>query len=154
MKEKSGWKCTTSILAQKGGSVVILSNNGQSLKLKFWMRYVTNYLFKWLFSNPFNLASKCKGGKCTQFPKKTLTKFLNTSNLDWHELLPFAWYCFNIFPGSSGTESPFFLMFGWDLAEGYISLIKNSNRYYGTNEGKMVLEELHKLLKHHANHLK
>ena len=35
-----------------------------------------------------------------------------------------------------------------------ISHLNNSNRYYGTDEGKMVLEELHKLWKHHAKHLK
>ena len=43
-------------------------------------------------------------------------------------------------------------MFGHDLAEGCLSHLNNSNMYYSTNEGKIALEELQKLSKHHANH--
>ena len=87
------------------------------------------------------------------FLQRTLTKFLDSSNLEWDEL-PFAFYCYNTFPGRNSTKSPFFLMFGQDLAEGCLSPLNNSNRYYSTHEGKVVLEELHKLWKHHTNHLK
>ena len=45
-------------------------------------------------------------------------------------------------------------MFGCNEAEGCLSHLNNSNIFYGTNEGKIVLEELHKLWKHHTNHLK
>ena len=48
------------------------------------------------------------------FLKRTLTKFLDNSNLKLDELPPFACYCYNIFPGSNGTESLFFLIFGQD----------------------------------------
>ena len=41
-----------------------------------------------------------------------------------------------------------------DPAEGCLSQLKNSNRYYETNEGKTVLEKCNKLWKHHAIHLK
>ena len=45
-------------------------------------------------------------------------------------------------------------MFGWDLAEGHLSHLNNSERYYGTKEGKIVLEELYKLRKQYTTHLK
>ena len=52
------------------------------------------------------------------FLKRTLTKFLESSDLKWDKLLPFACYCYNIFPGNNGTEPPFFFMFGHEPAEG------------------------------------
>ena len=36
---------------------------------------------------------------------------------------------------------------------GCLTHCNNSNRYYGINEGKIVLEEPHELWKHHAKHL-
>ena len=45
-------------------------------------------------------------------------------------------------------------MFGWDLVDKYLSHLNNNNRYYGTKEGKIVLEELHKSWKYHANHFR
>ena len=45
-------------------------------------------------------------------------------------------------------------MFGQDPAEGCPSHLNTSKRYYRAGEGKIVLEELHKLSKHHAKHLK
>ena len=86
------------------------------------------------------------------FLKRTLTKFLDSSDLEWDEL-PFACYCYNIYPSSSGTESPFALIFGCNPA-GHLTHLNKSNRYYVTNEGKIVLEELHKLWKHHAKHIR
>ena len=86
------------------------------------------------------------------FLKRMLTKILDNSGQEWDD--PFACYCYNIFPSSSGIESPFFLMFGQDPAEGCLSHFNNNNRYYGTNEGKIVLGEHHKLWKHLAKHLK
>ena len=87
------------------------------------------------------------------FPKRAITKFMDSSDPEWDELLPCTCYCCNIIPSSTCTESPFFLMFGWDPAEGHLTYL-NNKRYYGTNEGKIVLEELHKLGKHHAKHLR
>ena len=45
-------------------------------------------------------------------------------------------------------------IFGLDPAEGCLSHLNNSNRYYETGEGKIVLEQCYKLLKHHSRHLK
>ena len=78
------------------------------------------------------------------FLKRTLITFLDNSNLEWNELLPFTCYCYNIFPGSNSTKYAFFFMLG-DPPEGCLSHLNNSNENYGTNEEKIVLEELHKL---------
>ena len=44
-------------------------------------------------------------------------------------------------------------MFRWD-PEGYLSHLNKSNRYYGTNEGRTVLEERNKLWKDQVKHPK
>ena len=75
------------------------------------------------------------------FLKRTLTKFLYSSDLEWDEIPPFTCYSCNIFPSSNCTEYPFFLMFGWDPAEGHLSHHNNSKRYYRSNLWKIVFEE-------------
>ena len=45
-------------------------------------------------------------------------------------------------------------MLGRDSAEGWETHLSSTNRYYGTNKGKTILEELHKLWEHHTAHLK
>ena len=45
-------------------------------------------------------------------------------------------------------------MFVGELAEGCIAHLNNRNGYDVTNKGKILLEELHKLWKHHAAHIK
>ena len=112
---------------------------------------MTNWVLNSYF-NPFHPQHNIKVENVQNFLKWTITKFLNKSNLKWDELLSFTCYCYNIFPGNNDTKYSFFLMFGWDPAKGCLSRINKSNRCYGTNEGKMVLEELHKLWKHHTNH--
>ena len=142
------------ILAHKGACVAILNDNGTEFKNNVLKEVCDQLGINRLFSNPFHPQGNGKVKNEHNFVKRTLTKFLDNSNLKWDELLPFACYCYNIFPGSNSTESTFFLMFGWDQAEGCLSHLNNSNRYNGTNDGKIVLEELHKLWKHHAKHLK
>ena len=81
-----------------------------------------------------------------------LTKCLDSSDLEWDEL-PHLVLLYHIC-SSNGIESPVFLMFGWDPAGGCPTHLNNNNRYYGTNEGKIVLEELNKLWKHHTQYLR
>ena len=142
------------ILAHKGGTVAILSDDAIEFKNKVLNEVCDQLGIKRLFSNPFHPQGNSKVENVHNFIKRTLTKFLVNSDLEWDELLPFPCYCYNIFPGRNGTESPFFLMFGWDPAEGHLSHLNNSKRYYHTNERKIVVEELLKLWKHHAKHLK
>ena len=63
-------------------------------------------------------------------------------------------YCYNIFPRGTGNESPFFLMYGPEQTEGWLTHLNNCSRYYGDNKGKVILTELHMLWKHHAAYLR
>ena len=144
----------SNILTWKGGNVAILSDNGTEFKNKMLNKVCDQLSIKRLLANLFHAQGNAKMENLHNFLKRTLTKFLDNNNLEMDDLLPFACYCYNIFPGSNGTESPFFLMFGWDPAEGCLPHLNNSSRYYSTNEGNIVLEELHKLLKHHINHFR
>ena len=116
MKEKSaknvGQDYLSGILANQGGSVAVLSDNGTEFKNKVLNEVCDQLSNKRLFSNLFHPQGNAKVENVNNFLKRTLTKFLDNSNLNWDELLPFACYCYDIFPGSNGTESPFFLTFG------------------------------------------
>ena len=108
----------------------------QSLKIKYLMKYVTNKVLKGLFSKQFYPQGNALVENVHNFLKRTFTKFLDSSELEWDELTPFACYCYIIFPSSNGNESPFFLMFGQDQAKRFLTRPNNSNRFYGTNEDK------------------
>ena len=45
--------------------------------------------------------------KVHNFLKRVHTKFLESSDLEWDQLMPLACYCYSIFPRSNGTEAPF-----------------------------------------------
>ena len=138
---------------RKGGNVAILSNSGTVLK-KVLNEACDQLHIKRLFFSLFHLQGNAKVKNVHNFLKQTLTKFFDSSDLEWDELFLLTCYCYNIFPGSSGTESPLFLMFGRDAAEGHLTHLNNSDKYYGTNKGKIILEELCKLGKHHKAYLR
>ena len=118
MKEKSGEKVVqaylSGIFVHKGGSIAILSNNGTEFKSRCDQPGI-----KGQYSNPCHPQGNLRIENVCNFPKRTVTKFLDSSNLEWDEHLPFAYYCYNIFPSSNGTEPKFYLMFGCELAEGH-----------------------------------
>ena len=128
------------MLVHKGESMAILSNNGTEFKNKVLNKVCDQLGIKRLFSSPFHPHGNAK---VKYFLKRTVTKFFDSSDLEWDKPLPFACHCINIFPSSRGAKYPFFLMFGCDPAEGHLSHLINNNRYYGTNEGKIILEKLH-----------
>ena len=102
----------SSILARKGGGVVILNYNGTEFKNKVLNKVCDQLHIKRLFSNLFHTQGNAKVKNVHSFLKRTLTNFLHDSNLQWEELLPLVCHCYNIFLGSNGTKSPFFFMFG------------------------------------------
>ena len=109
------------ILAHKSESVTILSDNGTKFKNKVLNEACDQLATKRLFSNPFYLQGNAKVENEHNFLKITITKFLGSSDLEWNELLPFTCYYYIIFPSTNNTKYPFFLMFGWDPAEGQLS---------------------------------
>ena len=96
----------SSIFAHKGGSIAILSDNRTELK-KHSLRHVTKSASKEYPQNTFHPQGNSTIKNMHNFLRRTITKFLESSDLEWNKLLPFACYCYNIFPGSNGTEPPF-----------------------------------------------
>ena len=115
MKEKSAENLVqtylSGVLSQKDGSVSILSDTGTEFKNKVLNEVCDQLGIERLFFNPFHPQSNAKVENVLNFLKRSLTKFLNNSNVEWDVLLLFACSCYSIFPGNNGTESPFFLMF-------------------------------------------
>ena len=113
LKEKSAENLVqaylSNILAQKSGTVAILSDNGTEFKDRMLQKVCNQLGIERLFANSFHPQGNTKMEDVHNFLKRTLTKFLGNSSLKWDELLPFTCYCFNIFSGINGTESPFSL---------------------------------------------
>ena len=92
--------------------------------------------------------------KLPYFLKRTLKKFLSSSDAKWHKVLPFAWYCFNATLTSDDVESPFFLIHGRDPLKGCARLSGSGDiRYIGTDKGLILFAKLYKLWLTHAKSL-
>ena len=106
------------------------------------------------YSPSYSTQGNSRIGNIHNFIKQTLTKFLESSDLELDDLLPFECYCYNTFSSSNGTESLFFLISRHNQAEGQVTYLSNCSRYYRNNKRNIILEELHKLWKHYTAHLK
>ena len=76
----------------------------------------------------FHLQGNSRIKDVHNFLKRTITKFLESSDLEWDELLLFVFYFYNLFPQSNGIEPPFFIMFGCDPAEGWLTHLNYGSR--------------------------
>ena len=108
MKEKSaenvGQAYLAGIFAHKGGSIAIISDNGTEFKNTGLVGACEKLSIKRLFSNPFHPQGNLRIQNVHNFLKRILKKFLESSDLEWDELIPFACYCYDIFLGSNETE--------------------------------------------------
>ena len=68
------------------------ADNGTELKNKFLNKACNQLGIKRLFSNPFHPQGNAKVENVYIFLKWTLTKFLESSDLEWDQLLPFTCY--------------------------------------------------------------
>ena len=100
------------IFTHKGGSIAILSDNGTEFKNTVLNDACVQLGIKRLFSNLFHSQGILRITNVHNFLRRTLTKFLESSDLEWDGLLAFTCYCHNIFPSSNGTKLQLFLMFG------------------------------------------
>ena len=96
------------ILSHKGGSVAILSDNETEFKNKAVNETCDQLGTNRLFSNPFYSQGNSRMENVHNFLKQTPTRFLDSSDREWDDILPFACYWYNIFPVNNGTESSFF----------------------------------------------
>ena len=98
------------------------------------------------FSNPNRPQGNSHIKNIHNFLKRTLTKFLSSSDAEWDKVLQFACYSFNVTPTADNVESPFFLIHGTDPLEGHARLLGSGNiRYLGDDKGLILFAELHKL---------
>ena len=88
MKEKSAeiviQAYLSDIVAHKGGSVAILIDNGTEFKNKVLNKACDQLGIKGLFFNPFCPQGNAKVEHIHNILKRTLTKFLDNSNLEWN----------------------------------------------------------------------
>ena len=109
---------------------------------------------KQIYSNPYRPQGNTHIENVHNFLKRTLTKFVSSSDAEWDKILPFACYCFNTNPTADDLESPFFLIHGRNPLEGHIGLLgKNDILYLGNNKGLILFTEICKLWWAHAKSL-
>ena len=139
------------ILSRAGASMVCLLDNGSELKSS-QMNTISKQLgIKHIYSNPYRPQGNSRMENVYNFLKRTLTKFLSSSDAKWDKVLPFACYCFNSTPTSHDLESPFFLILGRDPLEGHTELFCSGDaRYMGDEKGLILFAELRKLWSTHA----
>ena len=158
LKEKSAhhivYAYLTGILAKVGEGCAILLDNGTEFCNKSFIAACGQLGIKWIYSNTFHPEVSSCVENCHNLLKRTVTKFLELSWLEWDDLLLLACYCHNIMPCCTRTESPFFLMFGHDPEEGWLQHLKNKLWYYGDELRHLMLVELHRLWMHHTQLLK
>ena len=134
------------ILSRTGASMVCLLDNGSELKNSQMNTILAQLGIKGIFSNPYRPQDNSHIENIHNFLKRTLTKFLSSSDAEWYKIIPFACYCFNTTPTADDLESPFFLIHGRDLLEGHTGLLgKNDIRYLGDDKGLILFAEIHKL---------
>ena len=81
------------IFTHKGGSLAILSDNGSEFKNAILTDPCEKLGIKRLYSNPSHLQAKLRIESKHNLLKRTLTRLLDSSNLECHNVLPFAGYC-------------------------------------------------------------
>ena len=109
---------------------------------------------KHIYSNPYRPQGNSHIEHIHNFLKRTLTKFLSSSDARWDKVLPFTCYCFNSTPTADDLESPFFLIHGRDSLEGHTGLLGSGNIRYMSNDKVLILfTKLCKLWLSHAKSL-
>ena len=83
----------------------------QNSKTLHSTRHVTNSAGKEYFQT-HSTPKSCQEENVHNFIKRSLTKFLESSDLEWDELLPFACYYYTIFSRGKWNQTTIFLMFG------------------------------------------
>ena len=142
------------ILSRTGACMVCLSDNGSELKNNQMNTILKQLGIRHIFSNPYRPQGNSHIENIHNFLKRTLTKFLSSSDAEWDRILPFTCYCFNTTPTADDLESLFFLIHGRDRLEGHTGLLTLGNiRYLGDNKGLILFTKLHKLWSAHAKSL-
>ena len=142
------------ILSRAGASMVCLSDNGSELKNNQMNTVLKQIGIKHIYSNPYRPQGNSQIENVHNFLKRTLTKFLSSSDAKWDKVLPFTCYCFNSALTSDDLERPSFLIHGRDTLEGHARLFGSGDiRYMGDDKGLILFAKLCKLWLTHAKSL-
>ena len=142
------------IFSRTGTSMVCPSENGSELKKNQMNTILKQLGIKHIFSNPYKPQGNSHIENVHNFLKRTLTKFLCSSDAEWDRILPFVCYHFNTIPTADDLESPFFLIHGRDPLEGHTRLLgPGSIRYLGDDKGLILFTKLCMLWSAHAKSL-
>ena len=134
--------------------MVCLSDNGSELNNSQMYTVLKQLGIKCIFSNQNRPKGNSHIENVQNFLKRTLTKFLSSTDAEWDKILTFACYCFNTTPTGDNLESPFFLVHGRDPLEGHTGLLGKGNiRYLGNDKGLILFAEIHKLWSAHTKAL-
>ena len=135
----------TGILAKVERCCAILLDNRTEICNKGLIVVCDQLGIKQIYSNPFHPKGNSHMENCHNLLKRTVTKFLELSKLEWDDLLLLAYYCHNIMPICIRTESPFILMLSHDPTEGKLQYLKNKLPYCSDDLKQLMQVELHKL---------
>ena len=142
------------ILSRTGASMVCLSDNGSELKNNQMNTILKQLGIKHIFSNPYRPQGNSHIENVHNFLKRTLTKFLSSSDAEWNRILPFACYCFNMTLTADDLEILFLLIHGRDQLDGHTRLLgPGSIRYLGDNKGLILFTKLCRLWSAHTKSL-
>ena len=134
------------ILSRARASMVCLSDNGLELKNSQTKIILKQLGIKCIYSNPYWPQGNSWIENVHNFLKRTLIKFLSSSDVEWDKVLPLTCYCFNSTPTSDDLESLFFLIHGRHPLEGCTELFcSGDTRYMGNEKGLILFAELRKL---------
>ena len=142
------------ILSRASASMVCLLDNGLEIKNSQMNTILKQLGIKHIYSNPYRPQGNSRIENVHNFLKRTLTKFLSSSDAKWDKVLLLPVICFNSTPTSDYLESLFFLMHGRDPLEGCAGLFcSGDTRYMGDEKGLILFTELRKLWSTHARNL-
>ena len=86
------------ILSLTSASMAYFSGKGSELKNSQRSTVVARLDIKQIFLNPCRPEGNSHIENVHNILKRTLTKFLSSSDAEWDKILPFACYCFNTTP--------------------------------------------------------
>ena len=128
------------IFSRMVASMVCLSDNGSELK-----NNQINMVLK-----PYRPQDNSHVENLHNFLKRTLTKFLSSSDAELDRILPFTCYCSNTAPTVDDLRESI-LSHPWKRCSGLLG--SGNIRYLGDDKGLVLFAELHKLWLAHAKSL-